>query len=333
MENSLKKLEFTEFGKPKDVLRLVDADCPTPAADEVRLRVEAAPINPADLLTIRGRYGKLPTLPAVPGMEGVGRVAECGADVTHLKTDDLVLLPLGHGSWREEMTVAAESLFTLPDNVDPLQLAMLAVNPMTAAALLGDMTKLRAGDWVLLNAANSAVGQYILEIAARRNLRTVALVRRGGGLPMRLKERGATEVIADHGQNLTADILAVTGGVDTPLALDAVGGTATAAMVRALSDGGQLISYGAMADAPCDVPAYDLIFRDIRVRGFWLSRFIEAIGPARQREIIQELVAMLSEGRLRADVQGLYPLDQYKLALKAIDDSERGGKVLFTPRD
>jgi len=327
----LKRLEFSKFDDPKDALRLVDFDSVAPQAGEVRLRVEAAPINPADLLLIAGHYGYRPDLPATPGLQGVGRVAELGEGVSHLQHDDLVLLPLGNGSWAEEVTVDATHLFALPDEVDPLQLAMLAVNPLTATALLTDMAKLSAGDWVILNAANSAVGQYVLEIASRRNLRTVALVRRGGGLIMRLKERGATEVIVDHGQNVAADIQAVTGGVNTPLALDAIGGPATASLAGALSDGGQLINYGAMAQAPCDIPAQDLIFRGIDVRGFWLTRWIEQAGSERVHHLLDELVAMLREGRLRADVYGTYSLDHYKRAFKALRDSERAGKVLFTP--
>ncbi|MES1925939.1 zinc-dependent alcohol dehydrogenase family protein [Salinisphaera sp. T31B1] len=327
----MKKLEFSKFGRPKDALSLVDGPSRGPEAGEVRLRVEAAPINPADLLLISGEYGYRPELPATPGLEGVGRVVEKGEAVSHLKLDDVVLLPLGHGSWAQEVTVDATGLFALPDDVDPLQLAMLAVNPLTASALLSDITKLAADDWVLLNAANSAVGQYVLEIASRRNLRTVAIVRRGGGLIMRLKERGATEVIVDRGQNLAADILAVTGGLSTPLALDAVGGPATAALAGALSDGGQLVNYGAMAGAPCDVPAQDLVFRGIDVRGFWLTRWIAQVGPERVRQRIEELADMLREGRLRADVYGTYDLSHYKAAFKALQDSARTGKILFTP--
>ncbi len=327
----MKRLEFTKFDHPKDALHLVDVDSPAPQAGQVRLRVEAAPINPADLLLVAGQYGYRPELPATPGLEGVGRVVELGEGISHLATDDLVLLPLGHGSWAEEVTVDATNLFTLPDDVDPLQLSMLAVNPLTATALIADMTKLSAGDWIVVNAANSAVGQYVLEIASRRNLRTVALVRRGGGLIMRLKERGATEVIVDRGQDVTADILAVTGGVNTPLALDAIGGTATAALAGSLTEGGTLISYGAMAEAPCDIPARDLIFRGISVKGFWLTRWIEQTGRDRVRQYIDELADMLREGRLRADVHGTYDLEHYKRAFKALRDSERGGKVLFTP--
>jgi mitochondrial enoyl-[acyl-carrier protein] reductase / trans-2-enoyl-CoA reductase len=137
----------------------------------------------------------LPPLPYAAGMEGVARVAGRGDGVEHLAEDDLVLLPPGVGAWREQFRVAAHGLQPLPPGVDPLQLSMLAVNPPTASMLLSGIVDLEPGDWVIQNAANSAVGRYVIQLAKARGLRTVKVVRRDG-LAESLQELGADVVAA-----------------------------------------------------------------------------------------------------------------------------------------
>jgi hypothetical protein len=99
----------------------VERETPTPGAGEVLLEMLAAPINPSDVLTITGQYGALPPLPAVGGNEGVARVAQRGADVQWPAVGDLVLMPVGAGSWSTHAVAKADSLLPLPAGGDPLQ--------------------------------------------------------------------------------------------------------------------------------------------------------------------------------------------------------------------
>ena len=176
-------------------LRLsLDTDpLPALADGEVLVAVEAAPINPSDVLTLTGDYGMLPPLPAVGGNEGVGRVAALGAapdgQPQHLSVGDLVLLPVGAGTWRSHLLADARRLVALPAGADPLQLSMLTVNPATAALLLSEFVALQPGDWVVQNAANSAVGGYLVQLARARGLRTVNVVRRDGAVAARLRSK------------------------------------------------------------------------------------------------------------------------------------------------
>jgi len=327
----LKRIEFASFGDPLTVLRLADDPPVQPAAGEVRVHVEAAPINPADLLTIRGLYGQLPGLPAVPGMEGVGRVTEVGEDVTHLTVDDLVLLPLGTGTWRTQMTLEARHLAALPGNVDPLQWAMAQINPLTAMLLLDEIETLQPGDWVVLNAANSAVGHYVVELAARRGLKTLALVRRDGGVSIGLRELGATAVIVDQGQDLVAEAHAHIGESRAPLALDAVGGEATSVLANCLSESGTVAVYGVLSEQACRLPPEAAVFRDIRLMGFWLTRWFAAADRAQIGEKHDALISAFKQGHLRAEIEGTYPLDHYRDAVHAAAAGGRNGKILITP--
>src|SRR6478735_7771631 len=97
-------------GNPADVLRIETGPWPTPAADEAVVKMSAAPINPADLNQIEGKYPVRPELPATPGFEGAGIVVESGADVKGLTSGALVILPHNVGTWRKAVAVKTEEL-------------------------------------------------------------------------------------------------------------------------------------------------------------------------------------------------------------------------------
>jgi len=143
-------------------------------AGQVLIGVEHAPINMNDLYLIQGVYPVRPSLPSVVGNEGVGRVLAIGRGVDHLKVGDRVLVPLYGFSWRERLVAPAAGLSALPE-ADPRQLAMLGINPPTAALLLNESIDLRLGDWVAQNAANSGVGRSLIAIAKARGLKTIKL--------------------------------------------------------------------------------------------------------------------------------------------------------------
>ena len=109
------------FGEPTEVLELVDVPEPTgPAAGEVLVGVEYAPINMNDLYVIQGAFPVRPSLPSVVAIEGVGRVLAVGSGVEHLKVGDQVLIPLYAFSWRERLVVPAVGLFSLPEADRPV---------------------------------------------------------------------------------------------------------------------------------------------------------------------------------------------------------------------
>src|SRR5690349_15236119 len=96
-------LRISSFGEPSDVVELVKLPDPhDPLANEVLVAVEYASINGSDLLTIRGQYGRLPSLPTGLGKEGVGQILSVGEEVDDLKVGDRVLLPSSSPSWREK---------------------------------------------------------------------------------------------------------------------------------------------------------------------------------------------------------------------------------------
>ncbi len=230
------------------MVELESFDPPALQAGEVRVEVLAAPINPSDLMTITGDYGRLPPLPAVGGNEGVGRVVEAAAGAGAPRVGQRVLLPVGIGTWATHVTARAAELVPLPDAGDPVQLSMLAINPPTAALLLQDIVDLAPGEWVVQNAANSAVGGYLVQLAKARGLRTVSVVRRESACAQ-VAASGGDAVLVD-GDDLATRIRSVTEGAKIRLGIDAVGAAATDRLAQSLAPGGTVVNYGAMAAAP-----------------------------------------------------------------------------------
>src|SRR6478672_5033295 len=210
------------FGEPTEVLELADVPEPSgPAAGEVLVGVEYAPINMNDLYVIQGAFPVRPSLPSVVGNEGVGRVLALGSGVEHLGVGDRVLIPLYAFSWRERLVVPAAGLFALPD-ADPKQLAMLGINPPTASLLLDEAPDLKPGDWIVQNAANSGVGRSIIAIAKARGLKSINIVRRSELIP-ELVAAGADAVVVDEVGSIDK-IRAAVGSARVQLAIDGVSG-------------------------------------------------------------------------------------------------------------
>src|SRR3989454_10263350 len=149
------------FGEPTDVLELADIPEPSgPAAGEVLIGVEYAPINMNDLYVIQGAFPVRPSRPSVVGNEGVGRVLAVGGGGAHLGVGDRVLIPLYAFSWRERLVVPAAGLFRLPE-ADPQQLAMLGINPPTASRLPDEAPGLKPREWGGQNASKSCADRAL----------------------------------------------------------------------------------------------------------------------------------------------------------------------------
>jgi NADPH:quinone reductase-like Zn-dependent oxidoreductase len=288
----------------------------------------AAPINPSNLLTLTGEYGVLPPLPAIGGSEGVGRVAALGDGVKGLSVGQLVLLPRGIGTWVTHLLAEASSLVSLPEGADPLQLAMLTVNPPTAWLMLREFVSLAQGDWVIQNAANSGVGSYVMQLARHRGLRTVNLVRRESAVQATQSQGG--DVVLVDGDDVARRVSEATGGAPIRLGIDAVGGAATDRLAQCLADGGMLVNYGVLSGAPCQLAPSQLIFRDIALKGFWLVKWFRNSSADAQRALYGELTRLVADGTLHARIQATYPVARIREAIAAANAGERDGKILIT---
>ncbi len=323
----MKAVSFSQFGVPHEVAHTIDVpEPPAPGAGEVGLALLCSPINPADLLLLSGNYGVRPPLPAIGGLEGVARVTAIGSGVSHLKVGDRVLVGT---CWAERTTTDASKLFALPEAADAEQLAMLTVNPPSAWGLLHDHVTLEAGDWVIQNAANSGVGHNIIVLARRRGIRTIAVVRRDG-LADELRALGADVVLVD-GPDLAERARAAIGDGHLRLGIDAIGGDATARIAACLDDQGVAVNYGLLSGQPCQISGVELVFRGVRLEGFWLVKWFGRHSPSEIAAVYRELAGLIADGAINVPVEARYPLSQAREALAHAAQGHRTGKILLVP--
>ena len=317
---------FHEHGKPDEVLRLEEHEIGDPGPDEVLLEVLASPINPSDLGTIGGSYGPLPPLPAVAGLEGVAKVLETGAGVTAIQPGDHVRTPQGTGAWQTHLAASSGSLFKVPADIPPEQAATAFVNPPTAWLLLQEVKQMKPGDWIIQNAANSAVGVAVIQIARHLGLRTLNLVRREE-LIQPLMDLGANHVLLDNDDYppLARDI---TGNEGIGLALNSIGGPSAIRLCRVLANGGTLVTFGGMTGEPVRFPTRNLIFNDICLTGFWATRWMQKVPVETLQGMFMTIFGLFQSGILETRIEATYPLEQFAEAL-AHNAEPRFGKVLF----
>jgi trans-2-enoyl-CoA reductase len=321
------RLVFHQSGNPAEVLVAESFVPREPERGQVLIRILAAPINPADLNTVEGTYGVKLDLPATPGIEGCGEVVT-SADNAFSPGDRVIFLRRAD-TWATHTTVAADTLFKLPPGIDPLQAAMLKVNPATAWQLLHGIEAAVKGDWIVQNAGNSAVGRCVIQLARDLGIRTVSFVRRVE-LIEELRQLGADQVFLDDEAGLAAAKTAL-GGANAALAFNAVGGDSALRIMKLLREGGTHITYGAMGRKPVTMPNGLLIFRDIRVRGLWVTRWLENAPASEVQSIYQDLASRVAAGNLNQPVDSTFPLEGYHEAIDRLDAPERSGKVLFQP--
>jgi NADPH:quinone reductase-like Zn-dependent oxidoreductase len=324
------RVDLFEHGRPDKVCRCVKVEDPgAPDDDEVIVEIAASAINPADLLIMEGRYPGPEQLPAPMGIEGAGRLVEVGAAVKGLRPGDKVI-SLARSNWAERVRVKAQQVIKLPDALSLQDAAMLKANPPSAYLMLNDYVALEPGDWVIQNAANSAVGRHVIRLARARGLHSANIVRRDSLIP-ELEAFGADAVLVD-GEGLAERLRARIGDeAKVRLAIDAIGGAATLRLADCLTDGGTVVNYGFLSGEPCMITPHQTIVHDITLKGFWLMRFMRAAARGDIEALYDKMARHFIDGTLAVPIAASYQLSDIESALAHAMEPGRHGKVLVTP--
>ncbi|XP_075409364.1 enoyl-[acyl-carrier-protein] reductase, mitochondrial [Tenrec ecaudatus] len=317
----VRALVYEHHGDPAKVVELKNLELTAMGGSDVHVKMLAAPVNPADINMIQGNYGLLPTLPAVGGNEGVGQVVAVGSNVTGVKPGDWVIpTNAGLGTWQTEAVFHEEALISVPRDIPLQSAATLSVNPCTAYRMLMDFEQLQPGDSVIQNAANSGVGQAVIQLAAALGLRTINVVRDRPDIQKltdKLKRLGAEHVVTEE-ELRKPDMKNIFKAIPQPrLALNCVGGKSSTELLRQLAPGGTMVTYGGMAKQPVTASVSLLIFKDLRLRGFWLSQWKKAHSAEQFKELILTLCDFIHRGQLAAPAYSEVPLQDYQQALEA----------------
>lgn len=314
------------YGPPASAVDVDQIPAPVPGPGEVLVALEAAPVNPAELLMLEGKYGYGPSVPPLPrpaGIEGVGRVV---GGTTRCPEGTLVAL-LG-GSWRELAVLPEDEVIPLPDHVQVDQLALGILNAQTALLLLGDFPQVQTGDWIVQNAGNSAVARALDAVAAQRGIRVINVVRTEEAAAS-VRSGTSSPVLVDA-EDLSERTGELTARGQVPLAVDAVGGSATGRLARCLSPGGTVVSYGLLSGRPCELDPALAIFHGVSLSGFWVPRSLAARGPDEAKAVLAEALTLIAGQAFTIPVEATYPLTEVRAALEHAARPGRRGKILLT---
>jgi len=326
----VRALRFAEHGEPARVLRLEQLESPEPGAGEVRLRMTYRPINPSDLLTVRGLYPIQPKLPGSPGLEGVGVVDAVGSGVSGIPVGARAISLAGQpGTWAEQFVIPAAAALLVPDAVADRTAAQILVNPMTAWAMLTNELSLASGDWLLQTAAGSTLGRLVIQLAKQRCLRTINVVRRRARR-QELLDIGADAVIVTEDESLVDRVRSITKGRGVVGAIDSVAGPETAQVARCLAMNGTMLTMGVLSGNPvATIDTADLLFKGATIRGFWLTNWFQRQTPEMVERAMSEVLTLLATHRLEPVVEAEYELADFAAAIAHSERPGRKGKVLL----
>ncbi len=312
---------LSAFGHPEGVIELTQSHNQSLVEGEVRVKMIAAPINPADINLIQGVYGIRPSLPATAGIEGFGEIIESRA--SEFDVGSRVIFTKQVGTWAEEVVAPSSSLLQIPAETPPQQAAMLKVNPLTAWCMLTQLMELEKGAWVIQNAANSGVGCCVIQIANLLGIKTINLVRREE-LISDLDDLGGSINLLDNQESIE-----MIREKKPSLALNAVGGDSALRLMDALDNNGLHVTYGAMSRRSLKVPNKFLIFKGVRLHGFWMTEWLKQNSQALMESAYLQLARWMTQGQLAQPVDSTYDLTDIKAALTRAQESKRNGKVLL----
>jgi len=326
----MKAIVFDRFGDPAEVLQVRDLPMPEPGRGQVRVRMIYSPINPSDLMVVRGQYGRLPDLPATPGFEGVGVVEATGGGLLgKLRQGRRVAVLNGKGgNWQEYVIVPAKQVVPVPGELKDEQAASFFVNPASALVMTHYVLNVPRGAWVLQTAAGSALGRMVIRLGRHSGFRTINVVRRREQ-GQELLHAGGDAVICSSEESIEEWVQKITGGEGVSYALEAVGGATGAAVVKSLSPGGRLLVYGTLSGEPISLDPRALIAGSRKIEGFWLSDWAGHQNLMTMLLLFRRINKLLAAGVLTTEVGEIFPMTDIQAAVREAAKPGRKGKVLL----
>lgn len=339
----MKAVTITRAGAP-EVLKVKEYPEPKTRPDEVKIQVNAAGVNYADILARKGLYPDAPKLPAVVGYEVAGKVSEVGNNVDQFNAGDRVLAVTRFGGYSDTVVVNTSQAFHIPDNLADAQAAAIPVNYFTAQ-LLVQMSALQKGETVLIHNAGGGVGLALIDIAGKLGARILGTA--SAAKHERLKKRGVDETIDYRSENWKKELMQLTDGKGADVIFDPLGGVNWKKSYSALRATGRLGFFGVS-----DVTASNLfgqlkylsllrsmpIFTPVQLmnqnKGVFGVNLAHLWSESdKMRSFIERLIEGVESGWVRPHVDAAFTFDEAAQAHRYIEDRKNFGKVILIPEE
>ena len=308
----MKAVVAHEYGAP-EVLKFEEVPRQEPNEDEALVRVIASSVNPADPLTLSGKYAREfgTHLPLVPGYDIAGVVERTGANVTKLKVGDAVYgYPTFGGGWAEYITVKEWEVAAKPKSLNFVESAAVPMGALTSWQALVDVAKLQPGQTVLIHGGSGGVGSFAIQIAKARGARVIATASTAN--QDLLKQLGA-DVAVDYTKTKFEDV-----AKDVDAVLDPVGKETLARSYGVVKKGGIVMSLVARPD-PAEI-------KKRGIRGAGISVHPDA-------EDLAEIAQLIDAGKIKPIVTQVLPLSEAIAAQQQAATHHTRGKVVLRIAD
>jgi NADPH:quinone reductase-like Zn-dependent oxidoreductase len=326
----MKAVVLRDYEGTPQSLAAVDFSIPRLKFGQVLIKMAATSIGPADLMFLKGEYGITKPLPVVPGFEGSGTVIASGGGWMGRwlvgKRVACLALEDGHGTWAEYMVTSTDICIPLLKNISFEQGAYLTINPMTASALV-EIARTGGHLAFVQTAAASTLGLMIARLAKRFQLTGIHIVRRPEQV-QKLNSLGYEHVFDSTDASFQKRLAEACNKFKASIAFDAVGGELTRRLALAMPPESRIVVYGALADEPLQIDSKDFFFRDKKLEGFWLSRWIKT-KVFLQKLLLTYQIQKLLSNQLQTRVQARYPLEDILSAIDLYEKQRTEGKVLL----
>lgn len=324
-----------------------EVDIPSPPSGHVLVRMSAMSVNPADVFSLMGIYpGFTPaTMPAVPGLEGMGVVAAVGprtkipTDLKGLKIGSRVVplvmspedFPTLGGAWTEYLLVPVENVVLVPDSVEDVSAAQLIVNPLTVIGML-DKLNATKGSYILQAAGGSTLGKQLIQIANSRGLHVISTVRRCDQVA-ELKAYGSDQdhVICTAEEDVVERVKEITAGAGAYGAVDPVAGDMTMTLQSSVRPGGTVLVYGSLGGVELKGSVIQTLFMDVTIAGYWLVLDLRSKSVAERRDFMRQGMKYLEDGTVVPHSGAIFPIEKVAEAVRESLKEGRSseGKVLL----
>lgn len=326
----MKAVIFEQFGEPSEVLHVREVPTPEPGPGEVRVRMIASPVNPSDLLVVRGRYGVLPSLPSTPGFEGVGVVDKVGPGLLGWLVKGKRVTVINHqgGNWAEYAVIPARQARPVAADIPDEQVASFFVNPATVLAMARHVLAIPKGEWLLQSAAGSVLGRMMIRLAHHDGFKTINVVRRREAIA-ELQALGGDAVISSSDGPIDEQVRRIVGAAGVKYAIDPVGGETGTGVFRSLAADGRMLVYGSLSEQPLQIDPRLMIAGQRVLEGFWLGHWMRGRSIPGALRLFREIATLMRAGVLTTAVGKSFPLEAIGDAVVEADSVGRQGKVLL----
>lgn len=311
-------------GGPDDLLE-EEVAVPEPTEHALIVDVRAAGVSFPDLLLSKGEYQIKPEPPFTLGSEGAGRVAHAPEGCGFAVGDRVAFLTLG--AYADQVSVAPQMAFPLPDELDYHAGAALIINYHTALFALSERGGLVAGESVLVQGAAGGVGTASIQVAKALGARVIAAVSSDEKAEVALTA-GADEIVFAGGDEWLGRVKELTDGRGVDIVLDPVGGERFTDNLRALAEGGRALVVGFAAGKIPEVKVNRLLLKNIAVVGVAWGAYV-ATRPELARKMGDRINEMAVAGEIKPIIGGVFSFEDAADALRELDERRATGKIVL----